>query len=105
MKFISPALDKAYQIVATAPTTNIRILLTLAITLGTAIKYWASTAWVPDWQWLVFLAGMAGLDVWQHMNKRRTSWSPVEHAEAARIQNGHGAAEELPSTEEEDERG
>ena len=82
-------LEKLYKLVETAPTTNMRILMTLGIVLGTAIKYWASSGWVPDIQWLVFLAGMAGLDVWQHYNKRVTTFSPTEHAEAVRIQNGY----------------
>lgn len=86
---VNGILDRAVELINKAPTTNLRILLTLGITLGTAIKYWTSSTWIPDWQWLIFLAGMAGLDVWQHHNKRKTSWSPKEHAEAAAIQNGH----------------
>ena len=72
--------SRFYRAIETAPTTNLRILLTLGITLGTAIKYWAAVTWVPNWEWLIFLAGMAGLDVWQHHNKRKTSWSPKDHA-------------------------
>lgn len=106
-KIVTVVTDKAYELVRKAPTTNIRILLTLAIVTGTAIKYWMHDTWIPDWQWLVFLAGMAGLDVWQHHNKRKTNWSPKEQAEAIAIQNGHATAKiELnPELESEDERG
>lgn len=81
--------DKLYELVRNAPTTNMRILLTLGLALGTAIKYWASAGWIPAAEWLIFLTGMAGLDVLQHHNKRKTTFSPTEHAEAARIANGH----------------
>jgi len=82
-------LEKLYNLVETAPTTNMRILLTLGLALGTAIKYWATAGWLPAAEWLIFLTGMAGLDVLQHNNKRKTTFSPTEHAEAARIQNGY----------------
>ena len=82
-------LDKLYNLVESAPTTNMRILLTLGLALGTAIKYWASAGWIPAAEWLIFLTGMAGLDVLQHHNKRKTTFSPTEHAEAVRIQNGY----------------
>ena len=89
-------LDKLYKLVETAPTTNMRILFTLGLALGTAIKYWASGGWVPAAEWLIFLTGMAGLDVLQHHNKRKTTFSPTEQAEAVRIANGH----DTPSDEE-----
>ena len=91
-------LDKLYTMVETAPTTNMRILLTLGLALGTAIKYWASAGWVPAAEWLVFLTGMGGLDVLQHNNKRKTTFSPTELAEAERIRNGH----DLPSHSDEE---
>jgi protein-S-isoprenylcysteine O-methyltransferase Ste14 len=94
---VNGVVDKVYSLIATAPTTNIRILMTLGIVLGTAIHYWTST-WIPVWEWLIFLAGMAGLDVWQHHNKRKTSWSPTEQAEADRIRNGH--SKPIPTLEE-----
>ncbi len=84
------------EAIRTAPTTNIRILLTLVLASGTAVKYWVSPAdgWNPSWEWLLWIAGMAGLDVWQHNNKRKTSWSPEVHARAKQIQNGHGKGED-----------
>lgn len=88
--------DKLYTLVRTAPTTNMRILLTLGLALGTAIKYWVSAGWIPAAEWLMFLTGMAGLDVLQHHNKRKTTFSPTELAQAAQIKNGH----DTPSDEE-----
>lgn len=82
--------------IANAPSTQLRIMVTLCLTIGTAIRYWAATgaegSWQPNWEWLLFLAGMAGLDVWQHYNKRRTAWDPKMQAEAEVIRNGHTIA-------------
>lgn len=89
IKLVDGIGERVYKVIDNAPTTNLRILLTLAIVLGTAIKYWLSVEWIPVWEWLIFLAGMAGIDVWQHAQKRRTTWSPKEHAEAEVIRNGH----------------
>ena len=88
--------NRFYHLIETAPTTSMRILLTLGLALGTAIKYWVSSGWIPAAEWLMFLTGMGGLDVLQHHNKRKTTFSPTEHAEAARIANEHDA----PSHEE-----
>ena len=98
MGWFNTTVDRLYELVRTAPTTKIRILLTLGLALGTAIKYWASAGWIPAAEWLMFLTGMAGLDVLQHHNKRKTTFSPTEHAEAVRIANGHAS----PSDDEED---
>jgi len=86
-----------YKFLDKLPTTNARIALTLALALGTAIKYWASASWEPAWDWLMFLALMSGLDVAQHWAKRSTSWSPKEQAEAEVIRNGHGTSGQNPS--------
>lgn len=59
------------------PTTNGRIVLTLVVVTGTAVRY---LGWgVPQKQgivadgwteWLVFLAALAGIDVGQYLGKR-----------------------------------
>ena len=90
-------VDKALEILGNIPTTQLRIVVTLALVVGTAIKIWVSSNWSPEWDWLLFLGGMAGLDVLQHFNKRKTTWKPTEHANAVRIQNGNA----LPKDEEE----
>ena len=82
-------IDKLTKWIENAPTTKIRILMTLGLALGTAIKYWASAGWIPAAEWLMFLTGMAGLDVLQHHNKRKTTFSPKEHAEAERIKKSN----------------
>jgi hypothetical protein len=71
--------------VATAPTTNLRILVTLLLVVGTAIRYWISglfgaegvELWEPTWEWLIFLATMSGIDALQHYGKRKTAWHPA----------------------------
>jgi hypothetical protein len=57
---------------ATFPTTNGRIALSLAMAAATTIRYLASTAWVPSLEWLGFLCIWAGLDVAQYAGKRLT---------------------------------
>lgn len=61
---------------AKLPTTNTRIAATIVLAFGTGIKYWASAAWEPSWEWLSFLVVMSGLDVTQFVQKRRTTWKP-----------------------------
>ncbi len=95
-------IDKTLEVLGKVPTTQLRILVTLALVIGTAIKIWRAPDWSPEWDWLLFLAGMSGLDVLQHYGKRLTSWKPTEQANAVRIQNGH---EPIDEEEEEDERG
>ena len=94
-------VDKALEILSKVPTTQLRIIVTLALVIGTAIKIWTSQDWSPEWDWLLFLGGMSGLDVLQHYGKRKTSWKPTEHANAVRITNGHI----IPPTDDDDEDG
>ena len=63
-------LKKLTGWVRDAPTTNIRILTTILLAVGTAGKYFASTEWEPSLQWLSWLALMAGLDIVQKANSR-----------------------------------
>lgn len=100
MDWFNALVDGTSERIKNAPTTNMRIILTLGLALGTAIKYWATGGWVPAAEWLIFLTGMAGLDVLQHNNKRKTTFSPTEHAEAARITNGHNS-----QSDDDDEEG
>ena len=87
-------MNKFYKLVSDAPTTNLRLLSTLLLTIGTAVRYWAASGapegWSPSWEWLAFLAAMAGIDVMQHYNKRRTSWRPgVISSNETVINNGN----------------
>lgn len=57
---------------ADIPITNIRILVTLLIVVGTAMAHlW--TGYEADGGWLTFLATMAGIDAFQHIGKRATT--------------------------------
>ena len=64
---------------ATLPTTNLRILMTLILAFATGVKVvWPSTpAWEPSWEWLGFLCVWAGLDVVQYTSKRLTEFKPT----------------------------
>jgi uncharacterized protein (DUF1501 family) len=66
---------------AAFPSTNGRIVSTLGIVYLTALRYlasgtqvgaWSVTAWTPSESWLLFLAGMSGLDLAQFYAKRKT---------------------------------
>lgn len=67
------------------PSTNFRIQWTMVVVLGTAIRYWTADttwtawrlsmhlgAWEPSYEWLAFMAVMAGIDSWQFAKKRDT---------------------------------
>lgn len=68
-----------WKVIGEAPTTQIRILMTLILAAGTAIKYWTVTEWEPSLEWLGFLATMAGIDTIQHIGKRATD---IDYAKA-----------------------
>ena len=55
------------------PTTNARIVVTLACTLATCVRVVVAREWHPDEAWLLFLAGMSGIDVAQFGVKRVTA--------------------------------
>ena len=64
--------EDIYNAIGELPTTQIRVLITTGLAIATTIKYLGSDVWVPDTSWLVFLGGMAGLDVAQWTAKRVT---------------------------------
>lgn len=57
---------------ATMPSTNTRIAVTLLCVLGTAVRYWSSESWAPSTNWLTFLGAMSGIDGAVFYAKRRT---------------------------------
>ena len=59
------------------PTTNLRVIVTLIVFLGTGIKYWSETTWQPSIEWLGFLLSMSGVDALQYFGKRKTTWHPA----------------------------
>lgn len=86
-------IDKALGILGKIPTTQVRIVVTLALTIATGVMYFA-TDFDPSPHWLGFLALMAGLDVAQFHSKRRTSWTPA-------VRNGHKPVDEGEADESE----
>ena len=70
------------KFLASLPSTNFRIFITMLLTTLTATRYLASgigwserlhvDSWEPSWEWLTFLAMMAGIDLAQFYAKRKT---------------------------------
>jgi hypothetical protein len=78
-KFITWLKD---DVIGTVNTTNTRVVVTLLLCVGTAIRYWAGDggvdSWTPSLEWLTFLAAMSGLDVAQFHSKRKTHHNGVK---------------------------
>ena len=70
-------MDTVLAWIGKLPTTNARIGVTLLLSLGTAVRYWAGN-WEPGYEWLAFLLVMSGLDVTQFHSKRTTDAAYVE---------------------------
>ena len=64
-------MNRLNQFLATFPSTNGRILLSLLLMLGTGIRVLVSWT-APPWEWLVFLGAALGIDVVQFGMKRAT---------------------------------
>ena len=64
--------QKTIDFIAKLPTTQIRILSTVGLMWATAIRYFSSTSWKPDWEWLTFLLAAGGVDAAQWISKRVT---------------------------------
>lgn len=78
---IGAGFDWLMARVAMLPTTNARILVTLAMMLATGVVYLflavkfalaGGTQWSPGYDWLGFLLLNAGLDITQFHSKRST---------------------------------
>lgn len=72
--------DRVNEWLGKFPSTNGRIFATIAMMIGTGIRYWSSaggpTQWQPSATWLAFLATMAGIDTMQFNVKRKTHTVP-----------------------------
>lgn len=64
--------DRVLVWLGKVPTTNARIVVTLVVIVGTAIRYWWNGTWEPSGEWLTFLVAMSGVDVAQFHSKRVT---------------------------------
>lgn len=69
-------MKRIREFLATLPSTNARIAVTLLCVFLTGLVYWACALlrrdWVPDAGWLTFLVAMSGIDVAQFYGKRVT---------------------------------
>lgn len=97
-------IDKAFAILAKIPTTALRVIITIALTVATGVMYF-TTAFIPSVEWLGFLAMMSGLDVSQYALKRHTEHKPEEVARAEILRNGHDVDIELNARAGEEEMG
>ncbi len=85
------------------PTTNVRIVVSILLAIGTAVRYlvWGlSPGQQQGWvEWLIFLSVWAGIDVAQYLIKRKT-FQNTEPAgdDATRPQaQGQEAAQDSPA--------
>jgi hypothetical protein len=72
--------DRMIDWLSRLPSTNARIAATIFCMLGTAFRYWWTAGgpgqWEPSYEWLAFLAVMAGIDTAQFNVKRKTQHVP-----------------------------
>jgi hypothetical protein len=68
--------DRIIDWLSRLPSTNARIAATIFCMMGTAFRYWWTAGgpgqWQPSYEWLAFLAVMAGIDTAQFNVKRKT---------------------------------
>lgn len=88
--FVERGIDWALSRVATLPSTNLRIAVTLGLITATGAAYLAvsvkaalfglgkafAETWKPDTYWLAFLLANAGVDAAQFLGKRMTEKPP-----------------------------
>jgi hypothetical protein len=65
------------------PTTQVRVIITLACVIVTTAKYVLSPTWQPSYEWLAFLLVMSGLDAAQFFGKRKTDAAYVAATQGA----------------------
>src|SRR3990172_7097200 len=80
--FVASRPDWVIDVLNRINTTNVRVLVTLGLAIGTAGRYLTHETWEPSLEWLGFLATMAGLDVTQWYAKRRTHKKYADDTEA-----------------------
>ena len=59
------------QLIATLPTTNLRIAISLMLFFATGVRVLVTNE-APPWEWLLFLGAAMGVDVVQFGVKRAT---------------------------------
>lgn len=82
---VNKARGVALLSLAKAPTTNIRILVTILIWVVVTVRYVIAVrlpsglmSWEPSTEWLMALLGLSGVDTYQFIQKRKTNWQPPE---------------------------
>ena len=89
--FVASRPDWVLERLATLPTTNVRIFVTLVVFLATAFRYLtARDGWTPSLEWAGLLVGMAGIDVAQFHSKRRTEYRDAAVAPQNVSEDGNG---------------
>lgn len=53
------------------PTTKLRIVVSIGLTVWTAYHV-LEMNWMPNWEWLVFLAANGGIDLVQYSQNKRS---------------------------------
>ena len=75
---------RAFQLIALIPTTGVLFLLGIALALGTALPIlWGmfmGRATPVDGEWLIFVAGVLGIERLGFVGKRATAWKPPQTA-------------------------
>jgi hypothetical protein len=64
-------MEQLFKWLAKLPSTNTRIVVTLACVIATAVRV-VALGWSPPIEWLAFLLAMAGVDAAQFTAKRMT---------------------------------
>lgn len=81
MNKIGVLLDWCMSRIASLPSTNLRIFVTIGLTVATGAVYLilavkskalGGESWTPAWEWLTFLVANSGLDAVQFTAKRMT---------------------------------
>lgn len=82
IRLIERLVDWALSRVASLPSTNLRIFVTIGLTVATGAVYLilavkskalGGESWTPGWEWLTFLVAMSGIDAAQFTAKRITN--------------------------------
>jgi hypothetical protein len=65
------------EIIGAFPSTNGRIIATIAMSFVIVGKYVSSNSWQPSYEVLAFLLIMSGIDATHFAVKRRTQFGPT----------------------------
>ena len=72
------------------PTTKVRVLVSILLTVWTAYHV-LEMNWMPNWEWLVFLAANSGIDIVQYaqnMKKPKVTESIEASTDVSELMKG-----------------